>query len=428
MTDVTAEEYFPHDTFHKEWTVFWVFAVVSGFLFWSSFFRPAPLPAPPQMARSIGMDWFLVLHMPEVPRDPAKTARARAQFGQWLDALARGGYHPLLLSDVERRLHDGVGLPDRSVVLVFDPGYDHTFQTLAPVLQTFRFPALWMTDRTALLRGDRHFVHSRQARWMIRSGYWDVGYTGDGFWGRVNPDDARKMWINGLSEAQWAPGTGRAALNWSGSWEDLHRLDVSPKWTADDFIERLAMELPLYKPVRLSARNIQHYLWGIAMDSSSHADSRFAFQPHLSMTSRSLYWLGTRGVNDLRLRMDVPAFFGQLFFWLRSDPDTGSGIGVGFSKDQIFVDQMDSEGVRRRLQMFPRHPAGNSIQATITLVGDTLDLQEDGSPALHIALAPEEISGKSRVRMTVYDRIRGAASVDVKEIVLTPLSAPRRPD
>ncbi len=77
----------------------------------------------------------------------------------------------MLLSDVEKRLEQAWGCRNRAVVLVFDPAYNHTYETLAPLLVQYRFPALWVSDHTSMLRGDRHFIHRRQAQWMVRSGF-----------------------------------------------------------------------------------------------------------------------------------------------------------------------------------------------------------------------------------------------------------------
>jgi len=146
MNELTGEEYFPNDTYHTQWFLFWIITVVSGVLLWLSFFRPTPVTEAPRAAISAGYDWFLVLHMPEIPRDPSKTAALMTSYERWFEGLAREGYHPMLLSDVQKRLEQRVGLPDRAVVLVFDPAYNHTYETLAPLLVRYRFPALWMVS------------------------------------------------------------------------------------------------------------------------------------------------------------------------------------------------------------------------------------------------------------------------------------------
>jgi hypothetical protein len=420
MGELTGEEYFPHDTYHTQWFLFWILAVATGVLLWLSFFRPAPVTAPPRAAISAGYDWFLVLHMPEIPKNPAKAAALKTKFATWLEALAEEGYHPMLLSDVERRIAKGVGLPERAVVLTFDPAYHHTYEALAPVLVQYQFPAFWVTDRTAILRGDRHFVHRRQAAWMVRSGFWDLGYKGDGFW-RKDPD-SNQITINESLSAEWVRGTGRRALNWSTDLPHLNRLDVSPKWTAEELITRLEMELPLQGTVHLGVKRIQDHLWGVVM-TSAQKSSLFSLQTPLAVTSSNIYWFGTRGVPDVEFDVNIPSFFGEVSLWLRSDYKRGQGIGVGMTHRQLFVDQQ-SGSVRQRLALIPWKPPYGTIKGHIVLSGSQLQVAIEGAKPFTVDLVPEMPSPQGLVRLQVFDRIRGAARSDFVSLVLTSLSKP----
>ena len=127
MAEMTGEEYFPNDTYYWQWSIFWTLAIAGGILMWLSFFRPARLPPPPLLSPSAGYDWFLVLHMPEVPMDPARAAASARTLHVWLKELQRYGYKPMLLSEVRSRLERGFGLPERTIALVYEPGYHHTY-------------------------------------------------------------------------------------------------------------------------------------------------------------------------------------------------------------------------------------------------------------------------------------------------------------
>jgi hypothetical protein len=420
MTDATAEEYFPHDTFHAQWFLFWVIAVASGVLVWLSFFRPTPVTAPPRAAISAGYDWFLVLHMPEVPKDPAKAADLQQRFGGWLEALNKEGYHPMLLSDIQNRLDHAARLPERAIVLVFDPAYFHTYEALAPILVQYRFPAFWVTDHTAILRGDRHFIHRHQAKWMVQSGFWDLGYTGDGFWRRAS--DSSDITINQSHKAAWVRDTGHTALNWGSGLPFLNRLDVSSKWTPEELITRLEMELPLQSTVHLGVKRIQGRLWGVVMPSSEKKN-QFSFQSPLAATASNLYWFGTRGASDVQLDVDIPSFFGEVSLWLRSDNPSGQGIGIGFTHRQLYVDQK-WEGRRNRLVLVPWTPPSGAIKGRITLIGTNLHLAIEGAKPLNAVLAPETPSPHGFVRLELFDRIRGAARAEFVGLVLTSLTKP----
>ncbi len=420
MADTTAEEYFPHDTFHPQWFLFWLLAIAGGVLLWLNFFRPTPVTAPPQAAISAGYDWFLVLHMQEVPQNTEKAAALQKTFGSWLEALAREGYHPMLLSDVQERMAHGQGLPQRALVLVFEPAYFRTYQTLAPTLVQYRFPALWVSDHTAILRGDRHFIHRHQAKEMIHSGYWDLGYTGDGFWGRTT--DPNEMTINESKSASWLPDTGRTALNWGTDLPHLKRLDVSPKWTSDELITRLEMELPLQGTVRLGAKHLQDRLWGVVI-TSPEKNNVFSLQAPLSSTESNIYWFGTRNVADVQLDVSIPSFFGQLSLWLRSDHKTNQGIGIGFTHQDIFVDQK-IQGITRRLSTVRWTPPSGGIKGRIRLAGNQLHMEIEGTDPLDIALAPMAPAPMGMIRLGLFDRVRGAASAEFVNLSLTPISKP----
>ncbi len=418
MAELTGEEFFPHDTFHKSWTVFWLLAIGSGIWLWLSFFRPTPITDGPRAAISAGYDWFLVLHMPEVPKDPAKAAASQAMYRGWLDALAKEGYQPMLLSDVEKRLQDGVGLPNRAIVLAFEPAYFHTYDVLAPIFVQYRFPALWVSDHTALLRGDRHFIHQRQAKMMIHSGFWDMAYTGDGFWRKAS--DANAMVINETRNAEWVPDTGNKALNWATSLPQLNRLNVSSKWTPEELLMRLEMELPLEGTVRLGVRRMLHRLWGVVM-TSPQKNSVFTIQPGLGATSANIYWLGTRGVQDYSISVDIPSYFGEVSLGLRSDRKNSEGLAVGFTRHRVFIDQT-IQGVRRRLAVAPRTSNTQSIKAKIVLVGSDLSVSLNGAKSLSVSLTSVPPSSQGLVRLQVFDRVRGAARADFVNLSLTSLS------
>ena len=374
MAETTAEEYFPHDTFHTQWFLFWIGVVVAGVLLWLSFFKPTPVTTSPLPAISAGYDWFLVLRFPEIPKNPAKAAMLKMRFGSWLTALVGAGYHPMLLSDVERRVRKGTGLPSRAVVVVFDPGYNQTYEELSATLVDHRIPAVWVTDRTALLRGDRHFIHRHRAKWMVRSGFWDLGYSGDGFWRRST--DSSQFVINESQPGSWIKGTGRVALNWVTSLPRLNRLDVSPKWTAEELLTRLDMELPLEGTVQLGIKKVQGHLWGVILPSPD-SKTGFFYQASLSGTSSNLYWLGTRGVSDMQLDVAIPSFFGQVSFWLRSDYRAGRGVGISWTRDHIYVDQKIN-GQTRRLVSQIWTPPSDGIRGRLTLTGTKVSVAMRG--------------------------------------------------
>ncbi len=185
-----------------------------------------------------------------------------------------------------------------------------------------------------------------------------MAYTGDGFWRTAS--DSNTMLINESRTASWTPGTGQTALNWGTSLPKLNRLDVSPKWSAEELLARLQMELPLEGTVRLGVQRVEGRLWGVVI-TSPQKNNVFSFQAPLSASSSNLYWFGTRGAKDMQIDVSIPSFFGEVSLWMRSDYKTGQGIGVGFTHHDVYVDQK-VQGVRQRLFEGPWTPPSGAIQ------------------------------------------------------------------
>lgn len=419
----SAENYFPRDSFRLPWAVFWLVTITCAVLLWLSFFRPPPITAPPRSPDSAGYDWFFMLRMPEVPRDATQANSLKQHYREWIPALLQAGYQPMLLSDVHRRIDQGYGLPRNAVVLVFQPGYNHTYEEVAPLLVESQVPALWVTDRTAVSRGDRHFVHRRRAKWMVRSGYWDLAYSGGTFWKKDL--QRRDFKINESQSAAWAPSTGRTALNWSGGFSDLQYLDVNPKWSAEELVQRLAMERPLHGTVGLGVRLIQNSLWGVVYESPKESPA-FHLRTPLTATSSTLYWLGTRGAANLETHLQVNSFFGQNFLWLRADVSQGQGVGVGFTHHKIFIDQR-IHGTRHRLATYSWTPPQGRIDARIQVTGSRIRVAAVGAPVLETILLPDTVSRNAMVRYELFDRVQGAARADAVRIEVTALHSSPRP-
>jgi len=414
---ILETEYFPNDRYGKQWIVAaLLFLTLAAGIAYQQRASSLVTGSPPSVP-STGADWFFVLHLPEAPRDPAKDQKSQARLAQWLDALAREGYHPMLLSEIDRRLRRGEGLPEKTVALVYAPGLYHTYKTVAPILTRYRFPAVWIVDNTSLLRGDRHAINRTLALWMEHSRFWDIGYSGDGFWGRITPEQVGRVRIPPSLGLRWAPGTGRTALNHRNPWSSFHRLDISPTWTPDILIERLNRELPLVGAVHLGIKYVGKTPFGVVI-RSSRENTPFSLRVPPSSTSQTVSWIGTQDARDLRVEWQAKAFFGEMFLWLRSNTATGEGIGLGLSKGHLFIDQR-IQGQRLRLKDVPWRPEHGRVNVNATLAGDHLRITTEGAPTVDLDLAPGR--GEGLVRLSIYDRIHNAAHTDDVVLQLTPL-------
>jgi len=63
-------------------------------------------------------------------------------FAAQMDWLARNGYHPITLQDLNRYFNGEGGLPSRPVILTFDDGYADFYTTALPILRAHDFSAV----------------------------------------------------------------------------------------------------------------------------------------------------------------------------------------------------------------------------------------------------------------------------------------------
>jgi peptidoglycan/xylan/chitin deacetylase (PgdA/CDA1 family) len=63
------------------------------------------------------------------------------QFARQLDAIVAGGFIALPVSTYVERLHEGAGLPGRTVVITFDDGFEDNLTVAAPLLLERGLPA-----------------------------------------------------------------------------------------------------------------------------------------------------------------------------------------------------------------------------------------------------------------------------------------------
>jgi hypothetical protein len=342
----------------------------------------------------------------------------RGRFAQWMRAINDNGYHALRLSDVHQRFLMGVGLPDQTVVLVFDPGYRHTFETLAPILRRYRIPALWVIDRAGLGRGGRRYIHLHEAGSMQQSDYWDVAFHPIRNLWAPRPESSPVIVLQTM-KTRWANEAGKSALNVGPELQELNGLHVGTTWSGKDLANRLAMEWPLQAPAYLTVRPIAQTFWGVV--SAEPQKTQFALNAPLYGRGGSLFWLGTRGCTDFELTAQARSFFGEWIIWLRSTGKQNAGIAVGLSSGKLTVD-LKSDSGRFHLASVPIKVSGlEPTKLSIRLIQNNLQIFIQGREILHLANIPASETPGGIVRMTVYDKVRGAARVDMERFVITPL-------
>jgi hypothetical protein len=363
-------------------------------------------------------DWFFLLKMPESPVDKAGQNAASRRLAHWLTDLKKAGFHPMLMSEVLSRLNRGISLPSKTVVLVYDPGYLCTYQAVAPVLAHHKTPAVWITSREALNTADRRYLSYHALRQMQKTGLWEIAqFSGDT---SAHRDAHLFSWTPG-QKTPWDMMDDRQALNRPSGTMHFYRLNVNPEWTGRHLVDRLLSEVPVSGPVELTVRHIKNRAWGVALpDKPPIRPTPFSLEAPPLRRGGTVEWFGTRGLRNFGIEMDAAGLTGDLHLLLRTDPEGGESLHLGFSPTVIWVDQ-DHNGRLTRLATFPWTTGRlNAMHVSVNLSGRRLRVFINRKPVFRLDGITLPSSDRGMIAVEVSHRLRGVAQVRALSIALTP--------
>lgn len=408
------------DIFGRQWLACGLLCAAAclGWRFASEGLRPTPAPA---AARQGAVDWFLIMRMPAITAQYESGIDVmKVRYDEWLEALRRAGFHPIRLSEALSRIESGGGLPERSVVAVFEPGLRRTKKIVDPIFRRRGWPAVWLTDSAAMHGGHREYVTYRDARKMTASGWWDVGYSRQRGGYDVHSREGR--FTLGGGGPVWSKVEGTFAINRGAVKRGLNVLTINPDWLGPEVVDRLRAELPYEERTCLAKAVIHSRDWGV---SGPHALSPkdcapFDVESPPERRDNRLHWLGTTGVKNLRLALEVRRLVGELRLHLLRDEVTGSQVSVVFGEKAVYVDEW--RGTRKRRLLSASHGARRGpISAVITLEAGCVSVQIDGGPVW--ASPPLELSERGALVLQVSERIRGVARAEGIRLTFEPQTA-----
>jgi hypothetical protein len=387
----------------------------------------APPPSRPASADpGAGVDWFFMLRMPPVTAQyESGIDTMKERYASWLDALRRAGYRPMLLSEVRDRLSRGEKLPPKTVVTVFDPGYRHTCDILAPIFKRHAWPAVWLSNGPAMDRAQREFITYHAARQMIGSGWWDVGFSrSDGSF-EVRSRDHGAFSLGNATAGAWSPVDGTFAVNHGARMNALNVLTVNTDWGPDDLLSRLNVELPAEGPTYLTKGEVLHRDWGVALpaDGARKVDERFSVASPLGHRGARLYWLSTKAEPDFRLHVDAASIIGEFQLHLREDDAAGEELVLTYAASKLVVQELP--GKKAKPLFVGRHPAGQGkrFTADILLRGRHLEISYNGGPKWSTDALKNRGAPNALVQVSIMDRVSGIAQADSVALRFTPLPA-----
>lgn len=412
-------------SYRKQWAVSIVGMIAFGVgLNWYFNHTPDPeLPAPPGTDAVAYTDWFMLVRCPEMPIE-AREAEAGVQLlADWVQRLRAEGFNLRPFAEVMAARQQGDRLPERTVVLVFDPAYRVTVEQVLPRLRDLTAPALFITRLPGTIQSDRRFVSNRTRRVLSETELWDFALQ------TSQQDFLLEVpgWPESVSPGQaWSGTSGLTGVNEAFPEGPLNILHANVHWSSVEFVDRLKADVPLRRESRLSLRTIGDRNWGILADEDDVAefdltaadDARFA----------SVSWAGARGVGDMELEVSLGSWFGEAWLFLRSNTERAERIRVGFTESGVRVLQEQAGAVLSdHLEPALIQPA-DGIQILARIEKGRLHLK---IPQTQFELEiPVVIPATSEgiFEFALYDRIHGAAVARDVLITVNPLDIirPRR--
>ncbi len=403
------------DTYWRQWAVTLVL-ILGGWFTYLHMTRPAPVPQMPAASIDAKADHYLILRMPAITSQyESGIETMRVRYGEWLKALTAAGFRPLLFSELRRLNADGAPVPPKSVVLMFDPGFRRTYNIVAPILRENQWNAVWMSDENAMKHRHREYITFHTARQMVSTGGWDVGLKrADGTYVfDVGQED--KFILGQRRQGTWVSTSGGLALNSRNSFYALNSLSVNADWLPQDLVNRLEAELPVQGPVYFTLGEVQNLTWG--MTSATPESFNLAAEPQ--QRSAIVSWLGTRGLDNARIRIKGKDLAGTLSMRLRWDEITSSGIQISMTNGKVTAQEWRN-GESRAIFKVNRNSSDVFIVNAL-LVGDHLAVSVDGGPTTSIPTPIAAGNGNGVAQVYLQDGVLGAARVNDVQIFFTPL-------
>ncbi len=364
-------------------------------------------------------DWYFIAKMPEVPTtDKDAVRKARVQFREWLTALGRAGFQPMLLSEVVRHWNQGAGLPEKAIVLVFEPGYRATYEALAPVLEEQGVPAVWLTPEKPVKNGDFRYISRHVVRTMERSDMWDVG-----FFDKDNKSTFSLLGGEGMPEKfVWAMEANWQAKNRINEPLSLHRLAARSDWSVQDLMDQLNVELPLKGAAHLFVRSGDRLKAVHYPATDIYATHPFTLAAKSDRRTASVFWPSTEGIRDFTLDMTIKNVDGEFWTFLRSDEAMDSGVRIGFTKHTVTVEQNTGNGWRQLMVHNATMTVEKPLYCKAVIIDRNLRFQLENEEILNITLQQVKTAERPKFGVMVYERIRGFAHAENVTLTLTPLS------
>jgi len=348
----------------------------------------------------------------------------KARYGRWLEEFRRAGFSPMLLSEARDRLSRGAGLPEKTLVTIFEPGYRRTYDLLSPILRRLQWPAVWLSDGPAMERAQREFITYHTARLMIDSQWWDVGYSRPRGGFEIHSRRHAPFMLGNAKTGPWSTIEGTFAVNHGPRMENLNVLNINPDWEPEELINRLRVELPATGPTYLTKGHIHNREWGLGFPAAGcdEKQARFDLVSPLGRRGTRLFWLSTKAAPNFKLRVEAASIIGEFQLHLRDDEAAGEELLLIYTESKLIIQELPKK-TRQPLFVGP-HPVGpgHRFTADILLSGRHLEVSYNGGAKWSTDALANPATDNGIVQVSILDKVRGIGRANSISLLFTPLA------
>ncbi len=133
---------------------------------------------------------------------------SQAQLKEHLHAIRDQGFAPISIEEVKNFYHEGMPLPAKSVLLLFEHGFLSTYENVDPVLRDMRWRATMAISTQRIQERNTTFLYWDRLQRMLNSRIWDIASAGHAGYDAISIDHQAEAG-QALFHKRWLSDQGR---------------------------------------------------------------------------------------------------------------------------------------------------------------------------------------------------------------------------
>jgi len=126
---------------------------------------------------------------------PAVTSLSAESFTEHLNYLQANQFNVIALNELINALQKGKTLPEKSIAITFDDGYDNNYEQAAPILEKFGYPYTIFVNPKLIDKGESYVMTWQQLRELAKKGALISNHSGEhNYLHRKLKDETSQQW------------------------------------------------------------------------------------------------------------------------------------------------------------------------------------------------------------------------------------------